>query len=239
VDVLEDEDQRSPARQGPEQPGGRREHLGEVLGVGLGVVPLDGGAQRVGLVGAGPLRVEPGEEVAEGGERDAVVEVVGPTDDDRVTELAGLDRQLGDQARLPHAGLAADQQRGGGPACAARQLLSGDRQVEVAPDQRRRAHRRHCPPFAGSVGRGRAASACRHRGPGAVASVEAAAGIRESPSEDTERSGVPQPALAGPLVTLTVTQGSVSASQLRSLARLPRRFPVCTGPGDHPLEADV
>ena len=55
VDVLEDEDQRSPVRQGPEQPGGRREHLGQVLGVDLGAVALDGGAQPVRLVGAGPL----------------------------------------------------------------------------------------------------------------------------------------------------------------------------------------
>ena len=157
VDVLEDEDQRSPVRQGPEQPGGRREHLGQVLGVGLGDVALDGGAQPARRVRARVQRAEAGEEVTEGGERDAVVEVVGAADDHGVTQPAGLVRQLGDQARLPHAGLAADEERGRGPACAARQLLPGDRQVEVAPDQRRRAHRRHCPPSAGSVGRPHAA----------------------------------------------------------------------------------
>jgi hypothetical protein len=128
-----------------------------VLGVGLRLVSVDGSAEPVRFVGAGPVGIEPGEKVAERGERDAAVEVVGPADHHGVTEPAGGNRQFGDQSRLPDACLAADQQRGGGPACAASQLLTGDRQVEVAPDQRRRGHRRHCPPSAGSVGRRHAA----------------------------------------------------------------------------------
>jgi hypothetical protein len=89
MEVLQHEDERSPAREGPEQAGGRREHGGQLLGFGLRVMPLHGGTQAVGLRRARPLGVEPGEEVAEHGERDAVVEVVSPADHHGVTELPG------------------------------------------------------------------------------------------------------------------------------------------------------
>jgi hypothetical protein len=113
-----------------------------MLGIGRFVFgSLDLGTQRIGAVGNGPLGHQPGEHVPEHGERDAVVEVVRPPHHDRVPELLGSAGQLGDKSRLADAGVAADQEGSRPPLLDALELLEGDRQVELASDERWRPSR--------------------------------------------------------------------------------------------------
>src|ERR687898_921657 len=147
VEVLEHQHDRSVVAHGADQPDGGGEHPRKVPGIGSVVAgSLDLGPEGVAATGDVPPEHQPGEHVAEHCERDAVVEIVCPTDHPRVGELLGPGDQLGDEPRLADAGLAADHQRRRRSALDALELLQGDLDVELASDERWRPS--HNPPLA-------------------------------------------------------------------------------------------
>jgi hypothetical protein len=64
-----------------------------------------------------------------------VIEVVGPTDEHAVTEMAGAIDELGDETGLADPGFAADEQRGWRATFDALQLLEGRREIQLAADE--------------------------------------------------------------------------------------------------------